>query len=166
MPTDAGPSPFAFYKIRFEAENELTLKVLRAIPAAALDYRPHPRSASAAEIAWTIVRGLHVRINILASGSTDVVRTPHPPMAEILVRFESATREHWEQLQASPPTHWSHKGELRAGGQVALDQPVGGIVWFFHFDEIHHRGQLSTYLRPMGALVPSIYGPSGDTHLP
>jgi hypothetical protein len=35
-------------------------------------------------------------------------------------------------------------------------------VWGFLFDEVHHRGQLSTYLRPMGGKVPSIHGPSAD----
>ena len=54
-------------------------------------------------------------------------------------------------------------GQLRFGGRVALEGPASDIVWLFHFDEIHHRGQLSTYLRPMGAKVPSIYGASGDS---
>ena len=39
---------------------------------------------------------------------------------------------------------------------------LGEMLWGFLFDAIHHRGQLSSYLRPMGAKVPSIYGPSGD----
>ncbi len=42
------------------------------------------------------------------------------------------------------------------------ERPLGEIMWLYHFDLIHHRGQLSTYLRPMGAKVPSIYGKSGD----
>jgi uncharacterized damage-inducible protein DinB len=40
--------------------------------------------------------------------------------------------------------------------------PLGVMVWFTLFDLIHHRGQLSTYIRPMGGKVPSIYGPSAD----
>jgi uncharacterized damage-inducible protein DinB len=48
-------------------------------------------------------------------------------------------------------------------GVVILQQPLGQILWLFLFDGIHHRGQLSAYLRPMGATVPSIYGPSADT---
>jgi uncharacterized damage-inducible protein DinB len=163
---DSVPGPFPFYKSRFEAEKSLTVRILKAIPTDALDYRPHPRSASAGEIAWTIVRGMHVRVDMVSRGSSDVVRTRHPVLEEILLRFEDATREHLEQLQALPAEQWSRKGELRVGNRIALDLPVGDIVWFFHFDEIHHRGQLSTYLRPMGARVPSIYGPSGDTNLP
>jgi uncharacterized damage-inducible protein DinB len=46
---------------------------------------------------------------------------------------------------------------------VALEQPLGDLLWFFFFDAIHHRGQLSTYIRPMGGKVPSIYGPSADS---
>ncbi len=60
---------------------------------------------------------------------------------------------------------WARVGQLRVRDQVALERPAGEIVWLFHFDEIHHRGQLSTYLRPMGAKVPSIYGSSGDSTL-
>ena len=43
------------------------------------------------------------------------------------------------------------------------EDTISGIAWGFLFDAIHHRGQLSTYLRAMGAKVPSIYGPSADT---
>jgi len=66
--------------------------------------------------------------------------------------------------------NWSHSRQnfgqgsaSCAGTRIALEWPAGDIIWLFHFDEIHHRCQLSTYLRPMGAKVPSIYGASGDT---
>jgi uncharacterized damage-inducible protein DinB len=158
--------PFRFYKGRFETENSLTEKILRAIPPDALDYRPHPQSASAGDIAWTIVRGLQVRIDMVSHGAVDIVRASHPAMEDMLVHLENATREHSEQLHHLSPEHLSRQGRLRVGGRLALEQPVGDIVWLFHFDEIHHRGQLSTYLRPMGARVPSIYGPSGDSERP
>ena len=47
-------------------------------------------------------------------------------------------------------------------GKVVSEQPIGQFLWFILFDSIHHRGQLSTYLRPMGGKVPAIYGPSAD----
>jgi len=43
------------------------------------------------------------------------------------------------------------------------EQPVGQFLWLILFDGIHHRGQLSAYMRPMGGTVPSIYGPSADS---
>ena len=47
-------------------------------------------------------------------------------------------------------------------GQEVMSESGSGYAWGFFFDIIHHRGQLSTYLRPMGAKVPQIYGPSAD----
>ena len=64
MPNSAAPGPLEFYKIRFEIENSLTRSVLKAIPPDKLDYRPHERSPSTGQIAWTIVRGLFIRIDM------------------------------------------------------------------------------------------------------
>jgi hypothetical protein len=52
--------------------------------------------------------------------------------------------------------------EVTANGSPILQEPLGQILWLFLFDAIHHNGQLSTYLRPFGAKVPSIYGNAGD----
>ena len=52
--------------------------------------------------------------------------------------------------------------EFLAGGHLIAEMPVSGLMWMLFFDSIHHRGQLSTYLRPMGGKVPSIYGPLAD----
>lgn len=166
MPNSVEPGPLEFYKNRFEIESNLTLSILKAIPPDKLDYRPHENSSSAGQIAWTIVRGLQVRVDIVSQSSCDVPRDPHPGLAEILRRFEDSSRQHAAQLDPLPAEQWSRVGQLRIGGRVALEIPAGDIAWLFHFDEIHHRGQLSTYLRPMGSKVPSIYGPSGDSGLP
>ena len=48
------------------------------------------------------------------------------------------------------------------GDRVYFEAPLGHMFWIGLFDAIHHRGQLSVYLRPMGGKVPSIYGPSAD----
>ena len=42
------------------------------------------------------------------------------------------------------------------------ERPASPMAWSFLFDIVHHRGQITTYLRPMGSKVPQIYGPSGD----
>jgi hypothetical protein len=47
-------------------------------------------------------------------------------------------------------------------GQEVMSETGYNNAWGFLFDIIHHRGQLSTYLRPMGSTVPQIYGPSAD----
>jgi uncharacterized damage-inducible protein DinB len=67
-----------------------------------------------------------------------------------------------DKLAHMDQKHWEESAKLRAGEHALLERPLGEILWLFHFDLIHHRGQLSTYLRPMGLKVPSIYGRSGD----
>jgi uncharacterized damage-inducible protein DinB len=166
MPTDVAPGPLDFYKNRFGIENALTRNILKAIPTDKLDYRPHERSPSTGQIAWTIVRGLYIRVDVAGQGFSDVIRDPHPAFKEIVERFEDMSRRHTAQLESFTAEQWARVAQLRAGGQIALEGPAADIVWLFHFDEIHHRGQLSTYLRPMGAKVPSIYGASGDSGLP
>ena len=47
-------------------------------------------------------------------------------------------------------------------GEEAFSDTGYALAWGVLFDLIHHRGQLSTYLRPMGSTVPAIYGPSAD----
>ena len=58
---------------------------------------------------------------------------------------------------ALPPDKWN--GSLEFFGHP---RSASGMAWSFLFDIVHHRGQISTYLRPMGSTVPQIYGPSGD----
>ena len=165
MPSSAAASPLEFYKNRFEIENNLTRNILKAIPPDQLDYRPHERSPSTGQIVWTIIRGLHVRVDMITHGASDVIRDPHPALAEMSERFEDTSRRHAVQLESFPAEQWATVGQLRVGDRIALESAAGDILWLFHFDEIHHRGQLSTYLRPMGAKVPSIYGQSGDSGL-
>lgn len=51
---------------------------------------------------------------------------------------------------------------IRGEQEIILKDTVGGLLWLALFDAVHHRGQLSTYIRPMGGKVPSVYGPSAD----
>ena len=78
MPSSAAPGPLEFYKNRFEIENNLTRNILKAIPPDKLDYRPHERSPSTGQIAWTIVRGLYIRVDMASQGASDVILDPHP----------------------------------------------------------------------------------------
>jgi len=57
---------------------------------------------------------------------------------------------------------WDSKARLLMDGKAGWETTLGDMLFGFLFDAIHHRGQLSSYLRLMGAKVPSIYGPSAD----
>jgi len=151
-----------FYRERHAVETPLMLEVLRAFPADKLAYKPHEQSSSAEAIFWTIVRGLITRNEVAARGEADL--TPGPPLSyrTMLAQFEELSSALADKLGHLTQAQWEQTARLRAGGEVVLEKTMGEVLWLFHFDLIHHRGQLTTYLRPMGRRVPSIYGKSGD----
>jgi len=138
-------------------ESTTTQKVLARIPEGS-DYRPDPKSRTAREIAWQIVCEEKMLIEALENGKAEWAPPPLPTtMKEVLDAYEtqsSGMEKRWKEL---PATRWD--GELEFFGS---QRPASPMAWGFLFDIVHHRGQISTYLRPMGSTVPQIYGPSGD----
>lgn len=152
-----------YYRQRFALEANITRSVLEQMQQAQSDYRPHPKSPAAGELFWTIIRGLQIRLDIVRTNEADGPPThPNPTYEEMLASYRYLSEQLEAELATVDQSRWERKAEFRMGGKIALDWPVRDIFWMFHFDVIHHRGQLTTYLRPMGARVPSIYGRSGD----
>lgn len=153
----------SFYRGCFQAEAGFTRSVLEQLPPARLDFRPHPKAPSAGELLWTIVRGLQIRLNIVKTYESEGPPVaPYPSHHEMLASYLDLTQRIAAALDDVDEKRWTTKAQFRMNGRIALDWPVRDILWMFHFDMIHHRGQLTTYLRPLGARVPSIYGKSGD----
>ena len=91
------------------------------------------------------------------------VQKPAPAaLAESLSAYEKNAAALKRRLAKVKDAGWKKKARFLMDGKVAWEASLGDMLWGFLFDGIHHRGQLSTYLRPMGAKVPSIYGPSAD----
>lgn len=139
------------------AESETTRKVLARIPEGS-DYRPDPRSRTAQEIAWQVVCEETMIIEALETGVAQWAPPEMPArMADVLAAYERQSATLPGRWDALPDTRW--EGTLDFFGTL---RPAGAMAWSFLFDIVHHRGQISTYLRPMGSTVPQIYGPSGD----
>jgi uncharacterized damage-inducible protein DinB len=138
-------------------ESKTTRKVLARIPDGS-DYRPDPKSRTAQEIAWQIVCEEKMIIEALENGKAEWAPPPMPAtMKEVLEEYERQSAEMTARWEALTPQLWDGTLEF-FGGQ----RPASPLAWSFLFDIVHHRGQISTYLRPMGSTVPQIYGPSGD----
>ena len=82
---------------------------------------------------------------------------------EIVAAYDSATNELRDELKKMPDDAWNNTADFIVGEASLGAQKYGDWLWGFLFDMVHHRGQLSSYLRPMGGKVPAIYGPSGDS---
>lgn len=152
----------AFFRERNRVESALTGRVLEALPPDGLSYAPHLQSSTAGVTAWTIVRCLQAGEELVRSSNATLSHGPHPDHATLLAQFYAVSAAMAEGLQDLGQQDWEQERTLTSRGTVILQQPLGQILWLFHVDAIHHRGQLSTYLRPLGAKVPSIYGHSGD----
>lgn len=152
----------AFFRQRHRVESITTASVLSALPPVGLSYAPHPASSTAGATAWTIVRGLRAVQQLLQSPTAAVSHESHPDHRTLMAEFCVASDAIAESLLKLTQQDWAEERIVTSNGVTILRQPLGQILWLFHVDAIHHRGQLSTYLRPLGAMVPSIYGPSGD----
>jgi uncharacterized damage-inducible protein DinB len=153
----------AFFRERHRIESQITASVLKALPAEGLSYAPHPASSTAGATAWTIVRCLRLCNQLIKSKMADVPHDGYPDHDTIVRDLHKETGALADQLLILDEQVWVEKRSVTSNGQVLLTQPLGQVLWLFHVDSIHHRGQLSTFLRPLGAKVPSIYGPSGDS---
>lgn len=151
-------------------EHEKTLKVLRALPADQADLRPHPRLKTARELAWVFVieQGMMKRA---LRGEPIFGSSPSPgapqQLAEIIRQIDAGRAELESLVNGLDDADLEENtqfpiGPNPAGGLLMGDWTRRAFAWFMLSDHIHHRGQMSIYLRIAGGKVPSIYGPSGD----
>jgi uncharacterized damage-inducible protein DinB len=160
---EAHMSTREFYLEHLKAEAPKFVSVIRALPAERSDYRPHPRSRSAGELAWFLADSAKG-----ASALVDKHRTEFKDpkvegsLSAAADALERAQQDLLKRLAKVDDKAWEQEAEFRMDGKVAWKAPLGMMLWGLLFDAVHHRGQLSAYIRPMGGKVPSIYGPSAD----
>jgi uncharacterized damage-inducible protein DinB len=162
--SNTGRSERQRFLAMYERESATTRKVLAAYPSAQCELKPHDRSNSAKKLAATFV--VEQRMILKALKHEQVLGGGWPK-----------TTDTWEELLAEfDATRDEILRQLRTAGDEALDGTItffvapkqtgeystADFVTFMAHDQIHHRGQLSVYLRMAGAKVPSIYGPSAD----
>lgn len=150
----------------WEKEGPATRKVIGRIPEDRSDYRADPKARTAREIAWLITQEEAALVDGLEKAAFTWVETPCPAkVAEIITKYEQQHDALTKRLQAIPASRWEEKLPFLVDGKEFMRELGHDWAWGFLHDEIHHRGQLSTYLRPMGAKVPPIYGNSADEQM-
>ena len=144
-----------------ENEHKTTLRVLKAVPGDKLSFKPHEKSWPAGELAWHIAYAPYGLANIIAVSKLDGYQQPATPTS--LDEIVKGAEEYFEKTRELLP----RLTPQQLGASIPLPNgktfPAHGLLWngvVLH--TIHHRGQLSVYIRLMGGKVPSIYGPSGD----
>jgi uncharacterized damage-inducible protein DinB len=143
-------------------EHQITMRVIEAIPLGKGSYRPDDVAKSALELAWHIVTAENRFLEAVASGRFDSAGSARPDdireSTDIASWYAKAFAGNIEKLKGLPGEDLLRTVDFHGTFQL----PAFAYLTFAVNHSIHHRGQLSTYLRPMGAKVPSIYGESYD----
>jgi uncharacterized damage-inducible protein DinB len=152
----------AAYLPQLAAEHAVTKSVISAIPAEKADYRPDVIVKSAFELAWHIVSAEIRFLEGAASGAFDYGNTSPPETvrvpADVVDWYADRFAAVLARLKETPGEPLLQLVDFRG----VLQFPAYAYVAIGMSHTVHHRGQLSMYLRPMGARVPSIYGESYD----
>jgi uncharacterized damage-inducible protein DinB len=151
-----------YYAECIASEAPTFIKVMKAVPPDQASYKPHPRSTSAGDLVWLLAAELHDACELIDHGEVNYVPRPAPPVAESIAAYEKNAEALKSRLAKLDDAKWDGPARLKMDGKVLWEATLGDMLFGFLFDAVHHRGQLSSYLRPMGAKVPSIYGPSAD----
>jgi uncharacterized damage-inducible protein DinB len=144
-------------------EHGTTSSVIAAIPANGGDYRPEPAARTALEIAWHIVASEHRFFSAVAKGIFDFTANPKPDSlktgADIAKYYDELLPKDHAALTELNGEHLVKKMDFRG----MVEMPAVAFLDLGLRHSIHHRGQLSVYLRPAGGKVPAIYGESYDS---
>jgi uncharacterized damage-inducible protein DinB len=144
-------------------EHDITRRVIAAIPLDKGDYRPDAVSKTGLELAWHIVAAEKRFFTAVCTGAFDFTPINRPDSvrnsADIAAWFDQTFATSLENVQRLTGEQLIRIIDFRGLFQF----PAVAFVQIGLNHTIHHRGQLSMYLRPMGAKVPAIYGESYDS---
>ena len=155
-----------------ELDHELatTRKMLERVPYEQADFQPHPKSMKLWQLASHIVNLLAFKTLFVKGDSRDFL-DPNGPKpgptptssVELLARFDEYSATLRQALSESDDEKLTQSFKLTRGEQLLMDRPKASAIRIMGLNHsIHHRGQLSVYLRLLDIPVPGLYGPSAD----
>jgi uncharacterized damage-inducible protein DinB len=146
-----------------KTESRTTKSVIAAVPSTNLDYRPDPYAKSANELLRHIAAADNFFLKsvidgVFVPGSVTIPESAKTPK-EVADWYEQTYAGNFDLVAKLPGEHLITMVDFRG----LFQKPAYTFIQFGLLHSIHHRGQLSTYLRPMGSKVPAIYGESYDS---
>ena len=156
----------------FEHEAQTTRKLFERLPDDKLEWQPHPKSFTAAELASHITECVGWTVSIFNEDEIDIDPTTYKPYiakstAELLETFAENVARSKEALAGATEEILDKPWAFKVQGKVFSESTKAEVfrdVALSHV--IHHRGQLSVYLRLLDIPVPGAYGPSADEAAP
>lgn len=143
-----------------EGEHKITEKVVAAVPDAQLDFKLGDKGRTTRELAWHLIASEDWFADSIAKGDFSSPETPMPPKASVadMNKFYADVASKLAKLKTLSGEQLAQTVSFFG----AMQLPNAMYLNFWNNHSVHHRGQLSVYLRAMNAHVPSIYGGSAD----
>ncbi|MDH5758914.1 MAG: DinB family protein [Gemmatimonadota bacterium] len=151
----------------FDHEMAGTRRTLERVPEARFDFKPHEKSFTLRELAAHVA---NIPTWVAVTLATEVLDMDEPfdqpdprSVADMLALFDEAVASARGALEKASAEDLSVMWSLKAGGHTAFSLPRAAVLRSFVLNHIiHHRAQLTVYLRLLDVPVPALYGPSAD----
>ncbi len=149
----------------FDQEMATTRRVIERVPSDKGQWKPHPKSFSLGHLTQLVATMPGWLTRMIRDTEIDLAKGAgysYQPTESLLAQFDKHVREAREAIASATDADFDEKWSLKHSGQVLFTQSRWEAVRSTINHLVHHRGQLTVYLRLIDVPVPSIYGPTAD----
>jgi uncharacterized damage-inducible protein DinB len=158
------------FLIELDREAERSRRALEQVPEGKYNWKPHDKSMIFGYLAdmvatiptWVAMVVNRDELDLKPADGSSVKRDPMNTSAELLKGLDKAVAEARGALQQTTDDHLMTSWRLLVAGKTVMETPRHVMIRDTMNHLAHHRGQMTVYLRLMGAKVPALYGPSAD----
>jgi uncharacterized damage-inducible protein DinB len=159
-----------FYLSELDREVERSRRALELVPDGKYDWKPHERSMIFGYLAdmvatmpsWVAMEVTLDQLDVAPTDGSTTKQAPKDTSAALLEALDKTAADARAALEKTTDEHLMTSWRLLTGGQVVMETPRHVVIQDTINHWAHHRGQMTVYLRLMGAKVPALYGPSAD----
>jgi uncharacterized damage-inducible protein DinB len=159
-----------YFIAELESETAKSRHALEQVPDGKHDWKPHDRSMIFGHLTemvatvptWIAMIVKQDELDVAPKGGPTRQRAQMNSSAEYLQALDKSAAEARDALKGTDEKFLQSKWRLLAGGQVVSEMPRHEMIRDTINHWVHHRGQMTVYLRLMDAKVPALYGPSAD----
>lgn len=155
-----------FFQGLLAQERALFLRVAEAVLEDGLEHRPDPKARCSRELIEHLIGHNLDLIELVDDGVIHHRnQVPFQSIDDAVEQLDNSFAMVIEKLGAIDDDAWLEPAKFVVGDRVIMEAPREQLAWMMLLDSVHHRGQLTTHLRPMGSKVPALYGPSADEEM-
>lgn len=159
-----------FLSAELDREVERSRRALQEVPEGKYDWKPHEKSMAFGYLVnmvatiptWVSMQILQDELDVAPPEGSKMEQKRLETSEELIEALDKAAAGAREAFAKTTDDHLKTNWKLLAGGHVAMEAPRFEMIQDTINHWTHHRGQMTVYLRLMGAKVPAIYGPSAD----